>query len=280
MPKGVPKAGFRMTKNRLQSGGKNTTVADFVENPVNAKFTVNERFGFIEDMINMVVARKQASVIISGGGGLGKSYSVYKALEKTGLKNLADYAEFEVDDVVDRSTTYTLIKGYSTAKGLFRTLYENRNGIVVMDDTDSIFKDVNSLNLLKAALDSYDRRIITYNADIRDDDLPNTFEYKGGIIFLTNIPSCLLDQAIISRSMVVDLSMTVSQKIERMFHIISDPQFMSEVSPAYKKESIELIQSVQDEIKDLSMRTLVQVINIRNSNQSNWKRLAEYVICN
>lgn len=276
MPKGVPAAGFRMTKKRMAEQAQNIIFKN-----EDSKFTINERFEFIEDMVQMLINRQQASMIVAGPGGLGKSHTVIKALEHSGYMDLSILDDRDVGDRLNTEKAFRVIKGYSTTKGLYRTLYENRNGILVMDDTDSIMKDQNSLNLLKAALDSYSRRIISYRADIRDEDLPTTFEFKGSVAFLTNIPSSMLDQALISRSMVVDLTMNNKQKIERMHFILKNPEFMEEFTMEEKKDALDLIESVVDSVKDLSLRTLIQVIRIRNANPNgHWKNLAEYTITN
>jgi hypothetical protein len=174
---------------------------------------------------------------------------------------------------------FVTIKGYSTAKGLYRTLYENRKSTIVFDDCDSVLKDAVSLNLLKGALDSYSRRIISWRADFKDDELPNSFEFKGRVVFISNMSSSSLDQAILTRSMVVDLTMTAEQKIERMKHILAESEFMPEFDMESKNDALELIASLKDSVKELSLRTLIQVVKIRKSNpNNNWKDLAEYAI--
>jgi hypothetical protein len=41
-----------------------------------------------------------------------------------------------------------------------------------------------------------------------------------------------------------------------------------------------LVESVKSTVKELSLRTLIQVTKIRKSNPNgNWKKLAEYAIC-
>jgi hypothetical protein len=152
--------------------------------------------------------------------------------------------------------------------------------VIVFDDCDSVLKDPVSLNLLKGALDSYSRRIISWRADLRDDDLPTTFEFKGRVIFISNLSSNQIDQAIITRSMAVDLSMTPQQKIERMKFILDSDEFMPEFPRAMKLDALNLINSLRDTVKELSLRTLIQVTKIRKANPNgNWKSLAEYTIC-
>jgi len=241
-----------------------------------SRFSINERFGFLSDMVTMLARGDQASVVVTGPGGLGKSHTVTNALVKTGF---TDTSTLEEGSVVNKEKAFNVIKGYSTPKGLYRTLYENRDGVVVFDDCDSVLKDPVSVNLLKAALDSYDRRIISWRADFRDEELPNSFEFKGRVVFISNMDSGKLDQAIVTRSLAVDLSMTSKQKVERMQHLCKSKEFMSEYAQNLKDDAMALIESLQDEVKELSLRTLIQVTKIRKSAGANWKELAEYAIC-
>ena len=244
-----------------------------------SRFTINERFGFVTDMVAMLAAGAQASVVVTGPGGLGKSFTVTKALTECGFKDISVLDDFAVGTILKSAKTFRVIKGYSTPKGLYRTLYENKDGVIVFDDCDSVLKDPVSLNLLKGALDSYSRRIISWRADIRDEDLPTSFEFKGRVVFISNLSSSSIDQAIITRSMAVDLSMTNKQKIERMQHLLASGEFMPEFDKNIKSDAMSLIEKLQDSVKELSLRTLIQVTKIRQSAGKNWANLAEYTIC-
>lgn len=294
MPKGIPANGFRMTKNRmaLMAGGNGNMafqpVATFkfpqttVTAPtvVESRFSINERFGFIADMVALLASGEQPSVVVSGDAGLGKSFNVTKALTDLGYTDISCLADFEVGTYMNMAKTFRVVKGYSSAKGLYRTLYENKDGIVVFDDTDSVLKDAVALNILKAALDSYARRIITWNVEMKDDELPTAFEFKGKIIFISNLPSYLLDKALLSRTLSVDLTMNNAQKIERMHYLLTQEDFMPEYDQDHKKDAMNLIDELQDTVKELSLRTLVKVTKIRKANpNNNWKELAEYAIC-
>jgi hypothetical protein len=244
-----------------------------------SRFSINERFGFVSDMVTMLANGAQASVVVTGPGGLGKSFTVSKTLDACGFKDISTLDDFTVGTVIKTNKAFRVIKGYSTPKGLYRTLYENRDGVIVFDDCDSVLKDPVSLNLLKGALDSYSRRIISWRADIKDEDLPTTFEFKGRIVFISNLASTQIDQAIITRSMAVDLSMTRKQKIERMRHLLDSGEFMPEFDKVTKNDAMSLIDRLQDKVKELSLRTLIQVTKIRKNAGSNWANLAEYTIC-
>lgn len=247
------------------------------------KFGINERFGFVEKLVNMVCSGVQPSAIITGQGGLGKTFTVMKTLEKNGIKDYnEEVRKLPVGAVIPMSRLYVTIKGYSTPKGLYRTLFENQRATVVFDDCDSILKDPVALNLLKGALDSYGKRIISWNAESfgKDDDLPRSFEFKGRIIFISNMDQNNIDQAIRSRSMMIDLSMSDDQKIDRMEFIAESEEFLPEYSAEYKKDALKLIRELKDECKEISLRTLISITKIRAANPNDYKDLATYVLCN
>lgn len=241
------------------------------------KFDINTRFGFVEKLVNMVALGIQASAVVTGEGGLGKTYTVLKTLKANGYKDISDLASFETGELVRKSKCFTTVKGYSTAKGLYRTLYENNNSVIVFDDCDAVLKDPIALNILKGALDSYGKRIISWNADMKDDDLPRSFNFEGRIIFISNMGQDKIDQAIRTRSMMIDLSMTLDQKIDRMEHIAVLAEFMPEYEMAHKKDALALIREIKTECREISLRTLIAVTKIRSSN-TDWRDLASYML--
>ena len=241
------------------------------------QFAINDRFMFTEQLVTMVATKATASCIITGEGGLGKTYSVVKALKGAGLR---DISSMTVDEVVCDDKCFRIVKGFSTAKGLFRILFENNNSILVFDDCDSILKDPDALNLLKGALDSYDQRWITWNTSINDDGLPRFFQFTGGVVFVSNLDADKISQAIRSRSMNVDLSMTTDQKIERMEYIMESDEFLPNIAFAHKVDALAIIKVNKAIAKEISLRTLINVAKIRNTNAANWAQLAKYMMVN
>lgn len=241
------------------------------------EFAINDRFTFTEQLVKMVANGQTASCVVTGEGGLGKSYSVMKALRAAGLQ---DISELPIGHSLDGGNYFRVVKGYSTPKGLYRILFENQKGILVFDDCDSILKDPDALNLLKGALDSYDKRLITWNTSVSEDDLPRSFEFKGGIIFISNMDQDKISQAIRSRAMNVDLSMTDDQKIERMETIMKSDEFLPMISLSYKQDALDTIKENKSITNEISLRTLINVTKIRASGNDNWKQLAKYMLVN
>jgi hypothetical protein len=256
-------------------GDVETAVAAAVEK--SNRYDINTRFGFVEKLVNMVATGVQPSAVITGEGGLGKTYTVTKTLEANGYKDISDLAEFQVGSIINTRKCFTTVKGYSTAKGLYRTLFENNKSIIVFDDCDAVLKDPVALNLLKGALDSYGKRIISWNADMKDDDLPRSFEFTGRVIFISNMDQDKIDQAIRSRSMMIDLSMSLDQKIDRMEFIAKSDEFLPEYDAKIKSDSLSLIREIKADCKEISLRTLIAVCKIRASNKE-YKDLATYML--
>ena len=245
------------------------------------EFNINRRFEFVSKLVTMTGKKKAKSVIISGPGGLGKTYSVMEALQKAGLKDLSAISEYGIGKTFDTRKCFKFIKGYSTPKGLYRTLYENRHMTLVFDDCDSVLKDPVALNLLKSALDSFGKRYISWNAETRgDDSLPTSFEFKGQIVFITNVSLDRLDQAVRSRSMCIDLTMSAADKLERMEEIAKSDKFLPDAKASSKKDALDFLKAKKDEISDLNLRSLIQVVIIADSGDKDWKDLAKYVIGN
>lgn len=242
-----------------------------VEDP-QKQWPINQRFEFVSQLVNMVAIGRAVSVVITGPGGLGKTHTVRTALETAGLQDASGFD-------AEAYNSFRMIKGYSTAKGLYRELFLNRDGVIVFDDCDSVLKDPVALNLLKGALDSYDKRIISWNADMRDDDLPRSFQFNGRVIFISNMRREQLDQAILTRAYCVDLAMTHAQKIERMEMMINDSDFLSQFDGQYKRDALQLIKELGSQVREISLRTLQAVIRIRAAG-GNWRALAEYTLTN
>jgi hypothetical protein len=151
---------------------------------------------------------------------------------------------------------------------------------MIFDDCDSIFKIQDALMILKGALDSYDERWISWNAEMSaNDDLPRCFKFTGQVIFITNMPIMKIDQAIRSRSMCVDLAMTDPQKIERMSVIIREEDFMPEFDLDVKIEALDFLAQFVAKAREISLRTLISVVKIC-ARRGNWQNLAEYVLTN
>jgi broad-specificity NMP kinase len=225
------------------------------------RISINKRFDILQDLTTLVTKRVMPSLVVTGGPGNGKSHTIIQTIQENGLSE---------------GDTYVVFKGYSTARGLYNTLYDHNGKLIIFDDCDSVLEDKTSLNILKSALDSYERRTISWMAKLgKSDEYPNQFDFTGRIIFISNKSKESIDQAILSRSLTVDLSMTFSEKIERMSHILEN--ILPEMPMVIKKESLEFLGELKDN-KNLTIRSLITVCKIRNTFSDTWKDMAKYMI--
>ncbi len=250
-----------------------------MQEPKKEEFSINERFGFVEKTITMVINKKAPSACITGAPGLGKTHTVLKTLQSHNLTNCRDYKAPEEAEDWQNPGDYILIKGFSTARGLYRSLYENNGKIIIYDDCDNILKSDDALNLLKAALDSYQDRWVSWNSENRNSDLPKSFLFTGQVIFISNKSLADLDMAVRTRALCIDLSMTPEQKIERMETIIANEEFLPEISFEEKLDALNFIDKHKHQVEDLSLRSLIAISKIRAGNED-WQQLAKYVLTN
>lgn len=236
---------------------------------VPSEFSVDERFEFLEHFVKMVARGQSNSLFVSGPGGLGKTHTVLETLKKCGKKE-ETLGDFEGD--------FITIKGYTTAKAMYRTLWENNGKIVIFDDADSSYKDVVGMNILKAALDSYDRRIVTWGAEGRgDDDLPSRFEFTGRVIFISNMSMERVPQALVSRSLKVSLDMNCEEKVSRIETVIKQKEFMPNVDKEIKVEVMNFIRENAKKFTDLNIRSAMNLVKIRNSMDSDEAKMFDKI---
>lgn len=228
-------------------------------------FDINERFAFLSQLTRMVINRTATSLIVTGKGGLGKTHTVKEEID---IKRLVENED------------WVHIKGYATARGLYRQLFEANGKLCVFDDCDSILEDKIAVNILKSALDSYDVRIIHWLSQSFDESLPTSFEFTGQIIFISNKDMASINQAILSRGMSVDLTMSITDILARMEKIL--PKLKMSVPLEKKMECLEVVKEYANQCMDLNMRTLMKIIDIRTDreNEENWRDLAIYSITN
>jgi len=203
-------------------------------------FNINQRFDFLGNFVNMVIKDITASLLVHGEGGLGKTHTIKEKLSEANLVEGEDYI---------------FVKGYSTAKALYNTLYENSTKLIIFDDCDSVLQNATSLNILKGALDNYDKRIISWlSAPLFGSEIPNSFEFTGRIIFISNLSSAKLNQAVKSRTLAVDLSMSTQDKLDRMRNILEF--IVPEYSIELKTKVLDFIDTNRNICAELNMRTL------------------------
>ena len=243
---------------------------------------LRERFEILTEMTKAVKSGDVRAMIVSGPPGVGKSFGVEAVLEKDGL----------FDTLGNRKPKYEVVKGAMSALGLYAKLYEfsEEKNVLVFDDCDSILMEDLSLNILKGALDSGKKRMIAWNTDsrlLRTEGIPDRFEFKGAAIFITNIKfehvksKRLRDHldALESRCHYIDLQMdTEREKILRIKQIVNDGMLDSYdfTEPAVAKDEIvEFVVQNASKLRELSLRMVLKIADLRKSFPRNWTAMAK-----
>ena len=232
---------------------------------------IRKRYSTLERMANRVATGHLPSLIVSGPPGLGKSYTVEKVLREQ--KDKSDY---------------DVLSGTISAPGLYLTLYQQREGgVVVLDDCDDVFRDETCLNILKAVLDSSETRTVSYRKRahwLEEEGIPSKFDFEGTVVFCTNIDfeaairknSSMAPhfEALIDRSLYLSLTMrTTDDFLTRLRHVgIEDGLLMDRgLTEEQAHEVMDYVVENVDNFYGLSIRLLMQIAYCYADDVEHWK---------
>lgn len=239
-----------------------------------------QRFSILDTLTKECLNGNSRSLIVSGPAGLGKSYTVEKRLESWD----------------STGENYSIVKGYVRPTGLFRILYKHRskNQVIVFDDSDSLFYDDVSLNLLKSVCDTTEKRVVSWlsKARFKDDEdeiIPQTFEFEGSIIFITNLDFDEIVnkgnklaphlQALISRSHYIDLSMKTKTDFVVRIQQVIEQGLLKSLSNDERKDVFNFIVQNCDKLREISLRMALKLGSIRKSHSADWLQIAKVTCC-
>ena len=241
------------------------------------------RFNVLHDMTQAVKEGNVRAMIVTGPPGVGKSFGVEEVLGRNDI----------FDQMAERPPKYEVVKGAMSAVGLYCKLYQyaDKGNVVVFDDCDSVLLDDLSLNILKGALDTSKRRKIAWNTDsskLRAEGIPDSFEFNAGAIFITNLKfenirsKKLQDHlmALESRCHYIDLQMdTEREKVLRIKQITQDGMLEHyKFEGNEQNEIIDFITTNTKRLRELSLRTVLKIADLRKSFPNNWSSMAEVTV--
>jgi hypothetical protein len=167
----------------------------------------------------------------------------------------------------------------------------DKDNVIVFDDCDSIFSDELSLNILKAALDSKKTRRIHWNTDsfkLRNEGVPDSFEFKGSAIFITNIKfdnvksKKMRDhlEALESRCHYIDLAIdTDREKLLRIKQITNDGMLNEYMlTEDTVQEIVDFCDINKKRLRELSLRTVLKVADLAKAFPDKWEAMAENTV--
>ncbi len=250
------------------------------ETETDAMNRIGERFAVLDEMSKACINGDIRAIIVSGPPGVGKSHGVTTQMEKASM----------FDKIQGKRPRFEIVKGAMSGIGLFATLYKysDSKNVLVFDDCD-VWEDQDALNVLKGALDSGKTRRISWNKDsriLREEGIPNTFNFNGSVIFITNLNfndrrSAKIKahlEALQSRCHYLDL--TINSERDKMLRIkqvhrdadgglFADYDFTQEQSD----EIITYMWDNHSKLREVSLRMALKIADlVKISN--NWKSLA------
>jgi hypothetical protein len=222
----------------------------------------------LKDLLKATVKGASNALFITGPGGVSKTTTVEEML---------------------KGTKYFDSSGTISTPGLYTLLYHHRNNeILLFDDSDSVFDNEDSLNILKKATDTKKVRTLswfkksnfTYDPDTEDPSdfehdknmAPNTFEFTSRIIFISNISFEKFDQALKTRGYVVNINPSKDELSDYMDNILMDIKIESgDLNKEEREEVLSVLKKTGH--TEFNIRTLVRALNLRASGANNWKTL-------
>jgi len=252
------------------------------ETETEAMDRIATRFEVLDEMSRACINGDIRAMIVSGPPGVGKSYGVETQMEKASM----------FDKLAGKKVRFQIVKGAMTALGLYSQLYKysDTKNVLIFDDCDSVFTDDLSLNILKAALDSGKTRRICWNSDsrlLREEGIPNTFNFNGSAIFITNLKFGNLKskklqdhlEALQSRCHFLDL--TIDGDRDKMLRIkqvhrdadgglFKDYDFNEEQSQIV----IDFMWDNHTKLREVSLRMCLKIADLVKISPGNWKNLA------
>ena len=213
----------------------------------------NKKYSTIKQFVGLLVDNYLNGLIITGEGGLGKSYSVLEAVKERGLAE----------------NDYAYINSYSTPLALYNYIYGSKDKkLIIIDDAEGFLCEKKGVGILKALLWSVTgTRKVNYLTTSLDASVLE-FELKANIVLLMNkLPEDIHFKALASRCVVYELKLNFAEIIEIMKQL-SQNLIISQETYDF------IVKNTDESTKGLSIRTAIQINKILGSNQENKETLA------
>lgn len=225
--------------------------------------TLKELFTEIDTNTLFVAKGIKNGFLLTGMGGLGKTYNVEKVLKQEGMVEDEDW--------------FKVAGAASTAK-VYQALFKNNGKLTVFDDCDSVLKDEDCVNIFKAALDTGSKRVISYDKNgyfdprkfdndpedegyiemLDNGKFPSKFEFTGQVIFISNWDMRKIPQPMQTRCFKLDLQLTASEvkeHIQNLLPVIGGKEYDLKL----KQQMLNCLGELMDEkeIKYMTIRDFV-----------------------
>lgn len=243
---------------------------------------IKDTFLMLDKIVDGCAKGNIRGLCVSGPPGIGKSFGVEKQLDAANMFRTLG----------GQDPKYEVVSGGVSSIGLYQKLYYNRHPdqVIVFDDCDGILFEEECLNLLKAALNSGDKRRICWNKESRvlqNGEIPEVFDFEGSIIFLSNVDfeksiakgsriSAHLE-AIMSRCHYMDLEVsTLRDQLLRIKQVMRDGMLAPyNFEPAQEVAIWDFVKDNSEYLREVSLRMVKKIADFVKTDPKGWQEMAE-----
>ena len=233
-----------------------------------------DRIGAINEAMTRYVKHnstgKVPALVISGPAGVGKTSLVTRTLAST-------------------DANYRVVTGKMTPLALYAALYEHRElgSVLVLDDVDSVYRDHDAQNLLKAALDTTPTRTISWESSRSCGGLSSSFTTNGSVILITNTGLASKAKthlnAIASRSHNISIGDDTNSEIfKHICYMVHCKGMLADtgLTTAQINSILCFINTNLNRFANLSLRTAVKISQLMLVDPENWQIDAQVGVFN
>lgn len=240
---------------------------------------LRERFDILSLLTKGAIARNIRAMVVTGAPGVGKSYTTEQILTAS-------------------NCAHEVVKGTISAINLYMLAYKYRRpgNVIVLDDADEIFNDLDAMNILKALCDSGSTRKVSYLKEaiqLKENDIPQTFEFEGAMIFISNIDFAKFVEngsnkyaphmnALMSRSLYLNLQLHDRQTLSVWVnHMANDARIFDreDVPENLRAPILSFIATHRDNLYELSIRTLMKLCSLAKNEPARWESIGRVLLC-
>ncbi len=243
---------------------------------------INETFLMLDKVTDACARGVVRGLVVSGPPGIGKSFGVEKQLDAANMFRT----------MAGQDPKFEIITGGVSAIGLFQKLYHNRDAerVLMFDDCDAVLFEEESLSLLKGALNSGDKRRISWNKESRtllSEGIPDTFDFEASIIFLSNVDFertiakgsrvAAHLEAIMSRCHYLDLEIgSMRDKLLRIKQVVRDGMLAPYAfTPQQEAAVLAFVFDNSEYLREVSLRMVKKVADFVKADPKGWLEMAE-----
>lgn len=223
-------------------------------NSINS-YVKHEKYQEIIKYLDLVLDSKKINgFVLEGSFGTGKSLVI-----KSHLKA--------------KNRQFIYFNSYTTSLAFYMMIYENKDNIILIDDLSGIWNDEKGISILRALMNTDDKRFIRYESTSDKLKCPSSFNFNGKIIILCNNITKHLDESVLSRTIYRKIEFTNAEKLEFSKKIIkwNYPKLSNyQVSNIYNFVN----ENVDETNLKFNFRDLLKITEIYLKYPKEWKDLA------